>query len=1022
MHATHGQIFENIKVQFRSLRTKGAWAAFALTALACLGAGMPAAAATYYVSPTGSDSNNGTSTSTPWQTITKVNSAHFVAGDSILFQGGQTFTGALVFSYATNIPASSTTTPITVGSYGTGAAEILSNNTGTSSAAITVNGINGLTINGLTILGGGGTSPLTWIGVYILNASGSSKSGVTVNNCDISNFAGTNGSQSAEVYVSGFYGALDTINITNNQLHGANGVGSKDSNGIYGIGNGENITNVTYSGNTVYNLGGLAGNVGGGIVANGVNGGLLQYNLVHDVGGNSTSCGGPAGIWAYTSNNITIQYNEVYRVQPITYTTGCDWDAYDLDGGVSNSVVQYNYSHNNFGAALLAYDANAGGHTWGNNIYRYNLSENDALGAGGANQMAIYLSGSPANPIQIYGNTIYMGLKNSTGLSNAIGSNNGVAITLPAGSIIENNIFDIVPQLYFGHTYTQYMYFPYGLSGGTINNNIYYGGATFSQWLVGTSTYTTLAAYQTGTGYESLSQVADPLLANPGGGGTLSWTPSLHNGPQPNPAAYWLSSGSPAINAGATVSGATRDYYGNTVPGAGGYNIGASQGTGSGTTGPAGYWALDEGTGTTTSDFSGHGNNGTLTNSPTWIAGKLGNALTFNGTSSYVNLNNATTSGVLKPTLPVTISAWIKLTSNSGSQIVFTSDEWDAGKYAGCNLSINAGVLGCAYGNAAGGNSSGFRQSKSGTTVLAINTWYHVAAVIQSAANMSLYINGVDDGGTYSGTGSTLGYTTATSKIGTGGSSQYFNGTIDDVRFFNRVLSSTEIELLAMPPVSEWLMDEGTGTLTQDAGTAGIDGTLINTPTWATGFFDYALSFNSASFQAVNMNNTSASGPLKPALPVTITAWIKLNNTGGIQRIFSSDNSDNSSVIAGYDIGIVSGVLECDYGDGAGAGTTHRRSKSGTTALTTGKWYFVAAVIQGATNMTLYVNGVNENGSYSGTGGTMAYTTTPSKIATSNTVNYFNGVIDDVRVYNTALSAAQISALAATAPGTIPPE
>jgi len=82
-------------------------------------------AATYYVSPTGSDTNNGTSTSTPWQTIAKVNSAHFVAGDSILFQGGQTFTGALVFSYATNIPVSSTATPITVGSYGTGAATIL---------------------------------------------------------------------------------------------------------------------------------------------------------------------------------------------------------------------------------------------------------------------------------------------------------------------------------------------------------------------------------------------------------------------------------------------------------------------------------------------------------------------------------------------------------------------------------------------------------------------------------------------------------------------------------------------------------------------------------------------------------------------------------------------------------------------------------------------------------------------------------------------------------------------------------
>ena len=559
---------------FRSMQDW--WVVLAIMAVALIGT--PAVATTYYVSPTGLDTNNGTSTSTPWQTITKVNSAHFVAGDSVLFQGGQTFTGAPIFSYATNIPTSSAATPITVGSYGTGAAEILSTTSGSYSAGITVNGVNGLQITGLTIMGAGGASPTTWIGVYILNQSGSSKSGVTVTNCDISNFAGTTGSQTGEVFVNGYYGALDTINITNNQLHGANGVGSKDSNGIIGLGNGENVTNVTYSGNTVYNLGGLTANTGGGIVANGVNGGLLQYNIVHDIGGNSTSCGGPGGIWAYTSNNITIQFNEVYKVQPISYTAGCDWIAFDLDGGVSNSVVQYNYSHNNFGTALLAYSSDVGSDHWGNNIYRYNISENDALGSGNANQCAISITHTPTNPIQIYGNTIYMGMKNSTGLSVAMQSNNGVAVVLPAGSIIENNIFDIVPQTYYGQTYNQYMYFPYGLSGGTINNNIYYGGATNQEWRVGSTTYTSLSSYQTATGYDHASFSSNPGLVNPGGGGTLSWTPSLHNGPQPNPTAYWLSAGSPAVNAGVTISGSSRDYYNDPVPSGGSTSIGADQG------------------------------------------------------------------------------------------------------------------------------------------------------------------------------------------------------------------------------------------------------------------------------------------------------------------------------------------------------------------------------------------------------------------------------------------------------------
>src|SRR5689334_15494330 len=71
------------------------------------------AAQAYYVSPNGSDSNNGTSTATPWQSISKVNSFVFPQGSSVSFQGGQTFTGCLVFN-TTNVPASSASTPFTV--------------------------------------------------------------------------------------------------------------------------------------------------------------------------------------------------------------------------------------------------------------------------------------------------------------------------------------------------------------------------------------------------------------------------------------------------------------------------------------------------------------------------------------------------------------------------------------------------------------------------------------------------------------------------------------------------------------------------------------------------------------------------------------------------------------------------------------------------------------------------------------------------------------------------------------------
>ena len=175
-----------------------------------------------------------------------------------------------------------------------------------------------------------------------------------------------------------------------------------------------------------------------------------------------------------------------------------------------------------------------------------------------------------------------MGMKTSTGLSAALQSNNGSAVKLPAGSVIENNIFYMKPQSFYGQTYNQYMYFPYGLSGGTIDHNVFYGGATNQNWRIGGTAYPSISAYRAATGYDTQSLTSDPSLVNGGGRRTLSWTPALHNGPQPGPAAYALAAGAPAIGAGATVSAATRDYYGSALPTGGSVNIGAYDGTSGG--------------------------------------------------------------------------------------------------------------------------------------------------------------------------------------------------------------------------------------------------------------------------------------------------------------------------------------------------------------------------------------------------------------------------------------------------------
>ena len=69
----------------------------------------------YYISNSGSDTNNGLSTTTPWKTIDKVNAITFLAGDKILFQRGSTFTGSLIIKRS-----GISSNPITYSSYGTG--------------------------------------------------------------------------------------------------------------------------------------------------------------------------------------------------------------------------------------------------------------------------------------------------------------------------------------------------------------------------------------------------------------------------------------------------------------------------------------------------------------------------------------------------------------------------------------------------------------------------------------------------------------------------------------------------------------------------------------------------------------------------------------------------------------------------------------------------------------------------------------------------------------------------------------
>lgn len=84
----------------------------------------------------------------------------------------------------------------------------------------------------------------------------------------------------------------------------------------------------------------------------------------------------PAGIWTVLSNNILFQYNESHHNDSSSY--GIDGDGFDLDGGTTNSTVQFNYSHDNGGAGYLDWQYSGASSHYGN-TFQYNISQNDSL-------------------------------------------------------------------------------------------------------------------------------------------------------------------------------------------------------------------------------------------------------------------------------------------------------------------------------------------------------------------------------------------------------------------------------------------------------------------------------------------------------------------------------------------------------------------------------------------------------------------------------------------------------------------
>jgi len=427
--------------------------------------------------------------------------------------------------------------------------------------------------------------------------------------------------------------------------------------------------------------------------------------------------------------------------------------------------------------------------------------------------------------------------------------------------------------------------------------------------------------------------------------------------------------------------------------------------------GPLGFWKFDEGNGTTTYDSSTNGNdgvfygesfydgtfgNGIAGTEPTRKSGadcKYGNCLEFEGTpdviADVVNVSDI-------PNTSLTIMAWIYPKQIWGDQRVIVS-KWDGGD-------INSEWL-FRLNNKTPPNpaslqfytrTSGGWPSKQSGNVIQPYEWAHVAAVYNRETG---YVDFYKNGTLLSG-GGFVNFTTDRSaivRIGAQGAPSYdpFNGTIDEVRIFDRALTQTEIQaemnssLPVERPVASWSFEEGSGQYAND------------THIWVNGTYGSALSFDEIN----DYVGIPGSSSLDITDELTFSAWV---------YPLQSQSSGGSNQI----------ITKFDWGDQTGfflrEGSTQNHipqfwvgNDSSWHSVSAGytnpdRWYHIAGTVKSNDKIKIYIDGNLED--EKDFIGNMVQSTVELKIGYETTTKNFHGIIDEVKIWNRTLTQTEIQA------------
>ncbi len=426
--------------------------------------------------------------------------------------------------------------------------------------------------------------------------------------------------------------------------------------------------------------------------------------------------------------------------------------------------------------------------------------------------------------------------------------------------------------------------------------------------------------------------------------------------------------------------------------------------------GLSGYWKLDDASGTTATDASTNGNNGTLTNGPTWTTGQIGGAVSFDGVDDYI-IESGTTQ--YKFTSHFSFGGWFKSTGDEDNRVVAGFDSGSADRY---NLVIdNAGAegLGCNV-----RLTGGLITASLGVTV-ATNSWYHLYCVYDDSLKVvTLYVNGAKLAISSVGSGSITDGGSGLQKFAIGRSNgstyTWWAGIIDEVRMYSRALSPEEVAKLYKSTAPDnpdtslkgyWSFNgpDVSGTTAFDRSGVGNNGTLTSGPVVTPGKVGQALSFDGVN-DYVSMGDVNA---IDSASTLTLSVWLKRRAVNSILTVGKSEAQTRTFNINAYN----DGKIYVNVGDG-GLNTYGSFTSNDT------DWHHVVFVFDGnlsgnANRAKAYLDGVAQSLTFSQT--IPAATQASADIFTvgrdTALSTFSTGNIDEVRVYSRAFTQTEVTNL-----------